>query len=178
MKIYRISPYTGNKYAYIQDTGFREVVRDIIKGIRVEKPEDKFILKNISKKFPDLMGTGSSELFLSDELKLFFENFIEKQDLNFIPYLINKKQYWLLNIVGLRDCMDYDKSDYSTYNHNGFINEIKNLVVREEKINAFDIFRLKDKPVNIFVTESIKLKMEELKFEGIDFEDNMDLTFG
>ena len=172
-------PKTGNKYAYIEDTGFdRNVVYDIIDGIKIEKSENKMILKNISKKFPDLLGTGSSELFLSDELKLFFESFIQKQELNFIPYLINKKQYWLLNIVGLRDCMDYDKSDYTTYSHNGFINEIKKLIVREEMIEEFDIFKLKDKPVNIFVTESLKLKIEELNFEGIDFEDNIDLTFG
>jgi len=74
--------------------------------------------------------------------------------------------------------MDYDKSDYTTYSHNGFINEIKKLIVREEMIEEFDIFKLKDKQVNIFVTESLKLKIEELNFEGIDFEDNMDLTFG
>ncbi len=36
--------------------------------------------------------------------------------------------------------MDYDKSDYTTYSHNGFINEIKKLIVREEMIEEFDIF--------------------------------------
>ncbi len=45
-------PKTGNKYAYIEDTGFdRNVVYDIIDGIKIEKSENKMILKNISKSF-------------------------------------------------------------------------------------------------------------------------------
>ena len=172
-------PDIGNKNAYIQYTGFsKDIVFENLDGNRIDEINTfNFVVKNKTKKFPDYWGTGSQELFVSSELKTFLEKNILKQQLNFIEFTIEKKQYWFLNIVGLRDCMDYKNSVYSKYENNE-PDEITNLVIDEEKIDEYDIFRLKDNPVKLFVTESIKLKMEELNFEGIDFDANMDLTVG
>ncbi|WP_411812465.1 imm11 family protein [Chryseobacterium scophthalmum] len=179
MKIYRMKPDIGDKDAYIQYTGFsKEIVYENLDGNKIDEINTfDFVVKNKTKKFPDFWGTGSQEFFVSNELKNFLEKNIKKQHINFLEFTIEKKQYWFLNIVGLRDCMDYENSVYSKYENNE-PDEITNLVIDEEKIDEYDIFRLKDNPVKLFVTESLKLKMEELNFSGIEFLESMDLTVG
>ncbi len=134
-------------------------------------------LKNKTKNYPDLLGTGSSEFFVSNQLKTFLENNIKKQRINFLEFTIEKKQYWFLNIVGLRDCMDYENSIYSKYENNE-PDEITNLVIDEEKIDECDIFRLKDNSIPVFITDVLKIKLEEMNFTGIKIIESMDLTFG
>lgn len=179
MKIYRMKPDIGDKDAYIQYTGFSKyIVYENLDGNKIDEINTfDFVVKNKTKKFPDFWGTGSQEFFVSNELKNFLEKNIKKQQINFLEFTIEKKQYWFLNIVGLRDCMDYENSVYSK-DENNEPDEITNLVIDEEKIDEYDIFRLKDNPVKLFVTESLKLKMEELNFSGIEFLESMDLTIG
>jgi len=179
MKIYRIKPYSGENNVYIESTGFsKATVFENLDGKKIDEIKtDNFILKNKTKNYPDLLGTGSSEFFISNEFKNFLENNIIKQKINFIEFTIGKKQYWFLNIIGLRDCMDYKNSVYSKY-ENDQPDEITNLVIDEKKIDENDIFRLKDNSIPVFITDSIKIKLEEMNFTGIKIIESMDLTFG
>lgn len=179
MKIYRIRPYSGENNVYIESTGFsKAVVFENLDGKKIDEIKTyNFILKNKTKNYPDLLGTGSSEFFVSNQLKTFLENNIKKQRINFIEFTIEKKQYWFLNVVGLRDCMDYENSIYSKYENNE-PDEITNLVIDEEKIDECDIFRLKDNSIPVFITDVLKIKLEEMNFTGIKIIESMDLTFG
>ncbi|MFC7348464.1 imm11 family protein [Chryseobacterium zhengzhouense] len=179
MKIYRIRPYSGDNNVYIESTGFNKtIVFENLDGEKINEIKTfNFTLKNKTKNYPDLLGTGSSEFFVSNELKTFLEKNITKQKINFIEFTIGKKQYWFLNIIGLRDCMDYKNSIYSKYENNQ-PDEITNLVIDEKKIDQNDIFRLKDNSIPIFITDSIKIKLEEMNFTGIKIIESMDLTVG
>nr|WP_210150139.1 hypothetical protein [Chryseobacterium scophthalmum] len=73
--------------------------------------------------------------------------------------------------------MDYKNSIYSKYENNQ-PDEITNLVIYEKKIDQNDIFRLKDNCIPIFITDSIKIKLEEMNFTGIKIIESMDLTVG
>ncbi|MDC7242091.1 MAG: hypothetical protein PQJ50_17185 [Spirochaetales bacterium] len=180
MKIYRMIPHTGTKYLYIENTGFSwEIIDSIVDGEKVDIVDDsKLVIKNKSKILPDYIGTGSSEVFISEQLKNFLNEKDLKQIINYVPIVLFKKNYYLLNIIGLRDCMDYSKSEYTTYPKNDLPDKITSLVFDETKINSIDIFRMKDKSLHIFVTEKLKRELENKKFTGIKFYESMDLTYG
>ncbi len=73
--------------------------------------------------------------------------------------------------------MDYEKSVYTTHDNNE-PDEITNLVINDEKIDEFDIFRLKDDPIPVFITSALKSKLDDANCTGIKFIDSKDLTVG
>ncbi|MGD1842381.1 MAG: imm11 family protein [Thermonemataceae bacterium] len=180
MKVYKISPYTGEKHAYIENTGHSwDVIDAIIDGERIEEHSvdlRKMVLKNKTKLYPDLLGTGSTEYFVSEPLRLFIEQNVKHQPINFIEVTIADKKYWLLNIIGLRNCMDYEQSTYTVYEKVNKPDQITKLVVREDKLYELDLFRLLDRPEIVFVTEPLKKALDKEGFTGIRYFDNMDLT--
>lgn len=180
MKIIRLTPDLDTKFAYIENTGFStELVDAIIDGEVISKVDfQKIIIKNVTKKFPDLMGTGSSEFFVTERFKNFLEEKISTQKLRFIEGILHQKKYFLLNIIGLRDCMDYEKSVYTTYKSVSLPHQISKLVVHETKVHHLDLFRLKDKPLHIFISLALKEIMQKENFIGLEYIESMDLTFG
>ncbi len=92
MKIYRIKPYTGDHNAFIESTGFpKEIVFKNLDGLKLDEIETfKFVIKNKTKQYPDLLGTGSSEFFVTDKLKSILENYVGGQKINFIEFNIEK----------------------------------------------------------------------------------------
>jgi hypothetical protein len=180
MKIIRLIPDLDTKFAYIENTGFSTKLLDaIIDGEEIEEVDfQKILVKNVTKEFPDLMGTGSSEFFVTERFKNLLEEKLSKQKIKFIEGVIHKRKYFLLNIIGLRDCMDYEESIFNTYKKVNLPHQITKLVVNENKVEHFDLFRLKDKPIHIFLTLAMKEIMQKEKFRGLDYIESMDLTFG
>jgi len=133
--------------------------------------------ENTREKKSDLIGTGDSVYFVSEKLKNILTSHISEEDVYFLPQVIYGDDYYLLNITGLKECMDLENSTYSTF-ENGMPDEITKLVLEEDKIEAYAIFRIKEKPLHIFVTEKLKKSLEEHNCTGILFMDSMDLTFG
>ncbi|WP_210150138.1 hypothetical protein [Chryseobacterium scophthalmum] len=86
MKIYRIRPYSGDNNVYIESTGFNKtIVFENLDGEKINEIKTfNFTLKNKTKNYPDLLGTGSSEFFVSNELKTFLEKNITKQKINLL----------------------------------------------------------------------------------------------
>jgi hypothetical protein len=172
MKLYRLFPWPENNHTYIESTGFdpKEIVMRLILGEKLETIDSSsLVVKRYTKKFPDLMGTGSSEFFVSEKLKLFFEEHIENDRLNFIEIKIKDKAYFLINLVGLRDAMSFENSDYVSSPNPDIPSKIYNLMVNSSKINPLDLFRLKQSPDSIFITEELKILMEENNFTGIRY---------
>ena len=134
------------------------------------------VVKNKTKTWPGLIGTGMTEFFIDDRMKEFLTEHIEHQEINFVKVDIVKHDYWLLNIVGLRDCMDYEQSEFTVYEKVNKPDQITKLVIKEDKVSELDIFRVLDRPEVIFVTEPLKTLMENHGFTGIRFFGGVDLS--
>lgn len=168
MKIYSLTPHTGTDFIYIENTGLAfDEIMDIAEGEKMENLRFNLNIKWKTKKIPDLLGPSTSELFISSRFKEVLEQEVKNQQIHYIKTTILKDTFWFLNILGVRDCMDYERSKYTT--KKGVVNKIENLVIEEEKLEEYDIFRLKHNFISVFVTEPLKNKLEEAELQGIEF---------
>jgi len=66
----------------------------------------------------------------------------------------------------LNDAVDLVSSKFKIYPSATIFNRI---VLLEDKVRGVDVFRIKEKPSTIFVSEKFKLAVEEGKLKGFDF---------
>ncbi len=179
MKLYRLHTTIGSEYAYIETLGLKDNTKRIV--MHCKKVEsftmDNAVIKNKTKKNPDLISQGDVILFASKHLKKILKDNLSKQEINFPEITFNKKPYFLINLIGLRDCMDRKLSKFTQF-PNGNVDEITSLVVIKNKIEEIDMFRIPEYPLEIFVTENLKEILETEQCTGIKFSESMDLTVG
>lgn len=178
MKIYRIRLNVEKGFSYLESEGFEfDTRRQIYIGEKVDAiSNEKFIVKTKKGKYPDFMGSSSIP-FISNKLKKIIEDHSDLKNFNFLPTKIEKENYWLLNVIGFLDCFDKEKSTFSTYS-NGEPDEIQNIVFNEKNIPSVSIFKIKESPINIFITDGFKKIIDNHNVSGIDYLESMDLTFG
>ena len=181
MKLYRLYGFSGYENAYIEyTTSGLDFWKKIISGKKIKRYNPSITLKNVTKNFPDCMAaSGFCETFVNDKFKSLLQKFIPEEKIDFIKvkHTFRGNQYYLLNLLEIKKCMDYNNSEYTTY-ENKKIDKITNLVTLPNTISKYDIFRLKEHPYNIFISEELKNEIENEKITGIRIEDSMDLTLG
>lgn len=179
MQYYELKPWTGvgkDANAYIDWTQFKEeTVTKLIKGKKINEDEIKFSsiwLKNVSKRFPDLMGTGSSEYFITDKFKDLILSMESPENIHFIHGVFTRKpkEYWLMNLLNNVECFDWENSEYTIYDEarvgRKAINEIEKLAIKEEKVNGRNIFQIAEYPFSIYISQKLKDAMEEHGITG------------
>jgi len=118
----------------------------------------------------------SGEVLVNEKVK----KLLEEQTttiINYIPLKVDKYDYWLLNIINHLDCFDYENSEFTVFD-NGKPDKITKAKFHLEKIPEIGVFRIKEKPVPLFITEKLKNIFEEAGVTGVKYSDNMDLTVG
>lgn len=77
--------------------------------------------------------------------------------------------YKIANIIGIIDCIDYDKSNISWHSENS-ISFIKGMTIDPEKVkDAPLVFRIKGYPLVAAMHNSLKTALEENDISGINF---------
>lgn len=84
--------------------------------------------------------------------------------------------YWIFNLLSVIDAMDMSQSDYTVYPESagklaGKMRKIKQLVLDEDKLQGVHMFRLKNRPTYVFVSEELKAKLENEGVTGIRFSE-------
>ena len=76
------------------------------------------------------------------------------------------------NILGLEDCVDYDKSKFTRFPSTGRIMFFEHVEFKE-KVNRH-FFRIKDLPyTHYFVSQESKDKLEKANLKGLVFSDEL-----
>src|SRR5690554_3078445 len=79
------------------------------------------------------------------------------------------KDYKIANVVGLVSCIDENKSDLD-YFDDGDIEFINKLVLKESKVPSdLDIFRLRERPTLVIVSDVLKTAIEGSGMTGCVF---------
>lgn len=84
----------------------------------------------------------------------------------FLPCTVGEtnERFYVMNIVGLEDCVDYEKSKFIRFS-NGRIQSFQHIAFTENILAP--IFKIKDLPVNFyFVNEEFFKKASELPLKG------------
>lgn len=177
MKIHRIFPANKTQFLYVESTGISEDLRDdlILGKVSNQSLDFNLSIKNKSKKYPDFTGVGTSEFFVNKKFKEKIEEYIAPSKVKFINVKVVDQDYWLLNILQIKDVINRERSEIEYYD-NGEIDEIYNLQINQQDIDKYDIFRLKEYPVPIFITDDLKNVFQDSNFTGITYFSSCDLS--
>ncbi|MBU3661258.1 MAG: hypothetical protein FGM14_15405 [Flavobacteriales bacterium] len=178
-KYYRLFIKVGEKFAYVENLDLSEKDRcKLLVGEKIDELSLETEVKRVSGPFPDLMGSSYSQPLVSDKLKEILLQFIPNTQIQFLPVKVHKKTYWLLNVLNNLSCFDWDRSVYTTYS-SGVLRKVKKGVLKSELLDGIDIFRVEEKPIDIFISEKLKTALEENNITGISIveNDNWDQTW-
>jgi hypothetical protein len=82
---------------------------------------------------------------------------------------IKGRPYYLVNVIRLiGDCVDLERSNVD-WDDKGKIRNIDGHIFKNSCINGPEIFKVKEFPNSVFVTDQFKLLLESHKFTGMEF---------
>jgi len=111
----------------------------------------------------------------SEKAKNLIEEICDKNEVEFLPCELENtdKQYYIFNILGLEDCVDYEKSKYKNYPSNPNKVMFFEHIEFNKTINRH-FFRIKDLPYcYYFVSEEAKEKLEKSGLTGLAITDKL-----
>jgi hypothetical protein len=110
---------------------------------------------------------------VSNKFKMALES-VGISGIQYLPLIIVNKdtgitleRYYVANIYNLVEAVDMKKSEYFELIPGKYC--FVSFAVKEDKIKNFDIFRLKENDVNIFVSEKFQKVIKSNKLTGFDF---------
>lgn len=181
----RIQSYHTDGHLYYTDvTGINQDAEKLeFEGTLIENIGDPTIkFKSKTAKLTDyVMGIGRFPI-VSTRFQNLLSALPDSHYLQFIKcksnYSKQTEDFWILNILDLVDCFDWEKSDYvkrtKHINPNEFWpDDITNLEMIDQKIHGRNIFRMLDFPTDIFISrhlEAIILK-EKIKLTLVRTQD-------
>jgi len=93
-----------------------------------------------------------------------------QDEVEILPTIFDEGNFFIINILGVLDCIDYDKSEYKTFS-SGRIMRFEKFEFIEKAIQNKHIFRLKDLPLSYpYVSDQFKNIVEKNNLQGFKFE--------
>lgn len=97
------------------------------------------------------------------------------------PYIKDFAQFWetttdygnmyLVNVININDCVNYDESEFVRFKSSGRIMRIDKFAFHKNKIKDIELFKIPDENKTYpFVTEGLKNIIEENGLNGFKFE--------
>lgn len=117
---------------------------------------------------------SSGVLILSKKAIKELDRFLITEEV--LPTVTDFGDYYIVNIVSVLDCVDYEKSKYKLfqneiYNDRLNIKKFIKIVFVESKIKGYDLFKIVDKPNSmIFCSEKFVNAVKNLGITGLNFE--------
>ncbi|MBX2924705.1 MAG: hypothetical protein KF746_21060 [Chitinophagaceae bacterium] len=133
-------------------------------------------LKNKTKNYPDLMGDTMRNLIISEKFKQLLELIEEPKKIQFIPVDVSGKKYFLLNILNVISCFNWEQSKYTTFSNPKVLDEVTHLVLNKEPLKGVNIFRMKEEPFPVFISRKLHDALVDYGITGVEFIYTMDLT--
>lgn len=92
------------------------------------------------------------------------------QDAEFLPVSYHRGQYWLLNVLCVLDCLDYEHAKCNLFS-DGRPMRVSEYAFVPESLKGHDIFRIEALPqTGPFVTDAFKRLIEESDVKGFSFK--------
>lgn len=139
------------------------------------KPQIFVLTKESEKEYPVAdISTGYLPI-CSAKAKKVIEEIVKVDEVEFLPCYLDgvNEIFYILNILGQEDCVDYEKSKFTRFPSNP--NKIMSFEYIEfkNKVNRH-FFRIKDLPYcHYFVSQEAKEKLENAGLKGLDFDNKL-----
>ena len=94
-----------------------------------------------------------------------------KENVEVLPLKCEYGEYYLINIITVLNCIDYEHAKYKMFSDQKRIMRFETYSFFEDKINQTHIFKIIDEPVRKpFVSDTFKNAVEEAGLTGFRFE--------
>ncbi|WP_151173475.1 hypothetical protein [Pseudoalteromonas ruthenica] len=126
------------------------------------------------EKRPDIAGWGAMAFAIPERLKSAFEEGLG-ECVELLPLELNGETWYALNILGVQDVIDPEKTEYNM--KNGRVNRVrrfKKLVLDKEKIVCGTLFKAKGSGIFTFCTDEkggLHELYHRLNLEGLEFRE-------
>lgn len=132
-------------------------------------------IRNKSGKLRDFLIGGTSIPVVSQKVKELLQKLDDVSYLEFIQLKTDdiniSEPYWAINIKSIIKCLDYDKSEYTVHEKSGKIRKIEKMVLRDEVIGDRNIFYIEEDPVNVYISDKLKVIFAEKEITGYSTEE-------
>ena len=111
----------------------------------------------------------------SEKAKKIIEKICDENEVEFLPCYLEgvDEQYYILNILGLEDCVDYDKSKFTKFPSDPNKVMAFEHIEFKEKVNRH-FFRIKDLPYcHYFISQEAKDRLEKTNLKGFVFNGSL-----
>ena len=174
---YRLTDNSENFRNYIM-VGYTQEYANLFDGRShkdIYKPIKFKMTKEIESKFPIAdIQTGYLPI-CSEKAKKVIEDICNENEVEFLPCGLEgtNEKFYILNILGLEDCVDYEKSKYKHYPSNPNKIMFFEHIEFNETVNR-KFFRIKDLPYcYYFISEEAKEKLEKSGLTGLVISDKL-----
>ena len=173
---YRLIGDSENYRNYIM-VGYSQEYADTFDGrnhAKTYQPQTFKLTKKSEKKYPIAdIATGYLPI-CSEKAKKVIEEFCSEKEVEFLPCYLDatNENFYILNILGQEDCVDYDKSEFKTFPSSNKIMYFNHIGFKEQVNRHF--FRIKDLPYcHYFISQEAKEKLEKAGLKGLVFDNKM-----
>jgi len=88
-----------------------------------------------------------------------------------LPVLCGDKEFYIINVTNVMDCIDYELSEYKTFRDGVRIMRFIKYVFIEDKVENVHIFKIKDESLRSpFVSDAFRQKIIDSDLTGFKFE--------
>lgn len=88
-----------------------------------------------------------------------------------LPIFCEDKEFFIINVTSVLDCIDYESSEYKTFRDGVRIMRFVKYAFIEDKIKNVHLFKIKDEPVRRpFVSDAFRKKILDSDLIGFEFE--------
>lgn len=116
--------------------------------------------------------TGGDLIFSEKAVKALGD--LLKDNVEVLPLLYDKEKYYLINVLQLLDCVDYEKAEVIRFD-SGDIMLFTRYAFKPESVRNINIFKIVDMPkCNVFVSDEFRNKVLESGLKGFSFEEVWD----
>ena len=130
--------------------------------------------KQTEKKYPISDFSGGYIPICSAKTKKLLEKICDANEVEFLPCRLEgtENQYYILNVLGLEDCVDYNKSQFKTFPSSNKIMFFEHIEFKKDVKKH--IFRIKDLPYcHYFISEETKNLLENSNLQGLKFSNDL-----
>jgi len=90
----------------------------------------------------------------------------------YLPVECDNMDYYLINVVNIVDCIDYERSEVKRFSSSGRIMKFKKFAFKDDKVGNNHIFKIPELTKGyIFVSDVLKNRILQSKIAGIGFEE-------
>lgn len=94
-----------------------------------------------------------------------------KDAVEILPIQSKDGEFYIINVINVLDCIDYEKSMYRTFPNSDRIMAFQSYAFKEEMLQGVNIFKIKDEPRrSAFITDDFRNCVLENKLVGFKFQ--------